>query len=91
MVHPKRGAKTTCENCCRERDNFHCSKKHFSILETKLELKYEFITLLKNMHAIGQGISTPIVQPIIKRIFENKTPKLLKDFTKQGNFKVSLE
>jgi hypothetical protein len=58
------------------------AKKHFSILETRVELKDELITLLKNMRAIGHGLSTPIVQPIIKRIFENRSPKLSKDSTK---------
>jgi hypothetical protein len=58
------------------------AKKHFSILE----IRHELITLLKNMHAIGQGVSTPIVQPIIIGIFESRAPKLLKDFTKQGGF-----
>jgi hypothetical protein len=66
-------------------------EKHFSILETRLELKDELITLLKNMHAARQGLFTPIIQPIIKGIFESKTHELLKDFTKSGSFKVSLK
>jgi hypothetical protein len=56
--------------------------KHFSILETKPKLKDELITLLKNTCVIGQGIFAPIVQTIIKGIFDNRTPKLLKDFIK---------
>jgi hypothetical protein len=43
------------------------------------------------MQVARQGISTPIVQLIIKGIFENKALKLLKDFTKRGSFKVSLK
>ncbi len=66
-------------------------KKHFSILKIRLELKDELITLLKNMRATRQGLFAPIVQPTIKGIFENKAPQLLKDLTKQGGFKVSLE
>jgi hypothetical protein len=66
-------------------------EKHFSIFETRLELKDELITLLKNMRVARQGLSAPIVQPIIKGIFENRAPELLKDFTKQGGFKVSLK
>ncbi len=61
-------------------------EKHFSILETKPKLRNELITLLKKMCSIA-----PIIQTIIKGIFENITPKLLKDFIKQGGLKVSLE
>jgi hypothetical protein len=67
------------------------TKKHFSILETRPKLKDESIILLKNMCATRQGLFAPIVQPIIKGIFANRTHKLLKDFTKRGDFKVSLE
>jgi hypothetical protein len=56
-------------------------KKQISILETRPELKDELITLLKNMHDVRQGFSTPIIQPIIRRIFESKAHELLKDFT----------
>jgi hypothetical protein len=92
VVHPNRGVKTTCESCCRKNDSFHYyRKKYFSILETRPELKYELTTLLKNMRATGQGLSTPIVKPIIRGIFESRAPELLKDFTKQRGFKVSLE
>jgi hypothetical protein len=52
-------------------------------------LKDELITLLKNMHVVGQGLS--IIQPIIREIFENRTPEILKEFTKQGGFKISLK
>ncbi len=38
------------------------------------------------MCAIKQGLSAPIVQPIIRRIFESRALELLKDFTKQGCF-----
>jgi hypothetical protein len=61
-------------------------EKHFSILETRLKLKDKLITLLKNMCVTKQGLSAPIVQPIIKGIFESKAPELLKNFTKQGGF-----
>jgi hypothetical protein len=54
-------------------------------------LKDELTILLKNMRAIGQGLSTPIVKPIIRGIFESRAHELLKDFTKRGGFKVSLE
>jgi hypothetical protein len=37
------------------------TRKHLSILETRLEMKDELITLLKNMCATRQGISAPIV------------------------------
>jgi hypothetical protein len=67
------------------------TKKHFSILETRPKLKDELITLLKNMHVARQGLFTPIVQLIIREIFESKASQLLKDFTKRGGFKVSLE
>jgi hypothetical protein len=40
------------------------------------------------MNVIGQGFFTPIIQPIIKGIFESKALEFLKDFTKQGGFKV---
>jgi hypothetical protein len=66
-------------------------EKQFSILETIPELKDELITLLKNMHVVKQGLFAPIVQLIIKGIFESRAPELLKDFTKQGGFKVSLK
>jgi len=66
-------------------------EKHFSILETKPKLKDELITLLKNMCAIGQGLSAHVVQKIIKGIFGNRMLKLLKDFIKQGGLKVSLK
>jgi len=66
-------------------------EKHFSILETRPKLKDELITLLKNMLVVRQGLSTPIVQPIIRGIFDSRAFELLKDFTKQGGFKVSLE
>jgi hypothetical protein len=67
------------------------SKIHFSILETKPTLKNELISMFKNMWAIGQGLFGLIVQPIIQGVFESKTPKLLKDSTKRGGFKVTLE
>jgi hypothetical protein len=57
-------------------------EKHFSNLETRPELKNELITLLKNMCAARQGLSTPIIQSIIVRVFESKALELLKDFTK---------
>ncbi len=57
-------------------------EKHFSILETRPKLKYELITLLKNMHVVGQGLFAPIVQPIIKRIFESIAHELFKGFIK---------
>ncbi len=66
-------------------------EKHFSILETRPELKDELITLLKNMHVARQGLFAPIVQPIIRRIFESRVPDLLKDFTKRRGFKIFLE
>ncbi len=43
---------------------------HFSILETKPKLKDELVNVLKNMRVVGQGLSTPIIQPIIRGIFE---------------------
>ncbi len=55
-------------------------EKQISFLETRPELKDELITLLKNMHDVRQGLSTPIIQPIIRRIFESKAHELLKDF-----------
>jgi len=62
---------------------------HFPIFETRLELKDELINVLKNMWVVVQSLSMPIVQPIIKRIFDYQAPKILKDFTKRG-FKVTL-
>jgi hypothetical protein len=52
-------------------------------------LKDELINMLKNMWVVVQSLSMPIVQPIIKRIFDYQAPKILKDFTKRG-FKVTL-
>jgi hypothetical protein len=43
------------------------------------------------MQAIEQKLSTPIVQPIIEGVFESKTIELLKDSTKRGGFKLTLE
>ncbi len=40
---------------------------------------------------VGQGLSAPIVQPIIRRIFESIALEHFKNFTKWGGFKVSLE
>lgn len=65
-------------------------EKHFLILEIRPELKDELIILLKNMSVVGQGLFTPIIQPIIRGIFESRAPKLLKDFTKQGGFKKKI-
>jgi len=56
-------------------------EKQISILETRLELKDELITFLKNMCDVRQGLSTPIIQPIIRRIFESRAHELLRDFT----------
>jgi hypothetical protein len=39
---------------------------HFSILEIRPELKDELINVLKNMQVVGQGLFTPIVQPILE-------------------------
>jgi len=49
---------------------------HFSILETRLELKDEFINVLKNMQTTKQGFYAPLVEPIIRRIFECWTLKV---------------
>jgi hypothetical protein len=57
-------------------------EKHFSILETKPKLKDELITLLKNMCVVVKGLFTPIVQTIIKGIFDNKALKVFKNFIK---------
>jgi hypothetical protein len=38
-----KGAKTTCESCCREKDTSIAAKKHFSIIETRPKLKDEFV------------------------------------------------
>jgi hypothetical protein len=38
-----------------------------------------------------QGLFAPIVQPIIRGVFESKTLELLKDSTKRGRFKMTLE
>lgn len=67
------------------------SKIHFSILQTKPKLKNELISMLKNMWAVTQGLSTPIIQPIIQGVFESKTLELLKDSTKRRAFKVTLK
>jgi hypothetical protein len=66
-------------------------EKHFSIFKTRLELKDELITFMKNMCVARQGLSAPIVQPILIVIFENIPLELLKDFTKQLGFKIFLK
>jgi hypothetical protein len=43
---------------------------HFSILETKPKLKDELINVLKNMQDVRQGLFAPIIQSIIRGIFE---------------------
>jgi hypothetical protein len=43
---------------------------HFSILETRPELKDELINALKNMQVARQGLFAAIVQPTIRGIFE---------------------
>ncbi len=43
---------------------------HFSILEIRLELKDELINVLKNMRATRRGFYAPLVEPIIRGIFE---------------------
>jgi phage-related protein len=48
-------------------------------METRPKLKDELINVLKNMQTIGQGL-TPIVQPIIRGIFECWTFEIFKDF-----------
>jgi hypothetical protein len=57
-------------------------EKHFLILEIKPKLKDELIILLKNMSVVGQGLFAPIIQLIIRGIFESRALELLKDFTK---------
>ncbi len=47
--------------------------------------------MLKNMQVVGHGLFTPIVQPITRRIFESRTNELIKDFTKQRRFKMTLK
>jgi hypothetical protein len=62
---------------------------HFSILKTKPNLKDELINVLKNMQVVGQGLFAPIVQLIIRGIFECLALKIMKDSTNQG-FKMTL-
>ncbi len=57
----------------------------------KTKTRNELSSMLKNMQAIEQRLSAPIVQPIIEGVFESKTIELLKDSTKRGGFKLTLE
>jgi len=83
---PRRKLKPHVKVVIKKRTTSTTAKKHFSIFETRLKLKDELITLLKNMRVVGHGLSTPILQPIIRRIFENRAPKMDKRF-----HEVSLE
>jgi hypothetical protein len=55
---------------------FNVAKVHSPILETRLHLKDEFITILKHMNDVKQSPFALIVQAIIQRTFECRTNEL---------------